>query len=152
MHLLDMFKLLMYLFPVCTCFVYGDTLLHLGEKSEFGSDAQIEQLQKAIKQDATGKFIALTWSLKLPSGAKAQTLLFYDREAKMLWRAKNVQVGEESMDTSWVSWDSVTDSALYIQKPTDGFELPGFKTGRGPVPLSKSASLFLTKATKGKKS
>lgn len=147
-----MIKILGCLFSACTCMVHGDTLLPLGEKAAFGSDAQIEHLKKAIKQDATGKFIALRWSLKLPSGAKAHTLLFYDREAKMLWRAKTVQVGKESMETTWVSWNSVTDSTLDIQKPAEGFELPGFKTGRGPLPLSKSASLFLTKAMEAKKS
>jgi hypothetical protein len=43
-----MIKILVCLFSACTCMVHGDTLLPLGEKAAFGSDAQIEHLKKAI--------------------------------------------------------------------------------------------------------
>lgn len=143
-------KLLVLLSSFCASFAYGDTHLHLGDKEEFGSDSQIAALKKTIKQDADGKFIALTWNLKLPSGTKAETLLFYDREAQHLWRAKSLQTNPGRLETTWVSWNSVTDSNLQSQKETEGFELPGFKTGRGALPLSNSARSFLSKSSKAK--
>jgi hypothetical protein len=133
--------------------VNANTLEQHGRQTSFGSLEQIIVLKKLLTKDPKGDFIAITWSVAPTDFSVEERILVYDRAAKRLWRCSTVRVGDQSMEPSWVSWTEVTDDKLRALSGETGFDLPGFRTGRGALPLSEKASAFVREelAKKGKK-
>jgi hypothetical protein len=129
---------------------WGNTLEQLGHLAAFESSEQVVKLKKLMLDHPGDSFIALTWSISSTDKSSVESLIFYDRKAKTLWRAKSIKVGAERMEPKWIGWTDVTDDKIQSLKNEDGFELPGFHTGSGPIPLADDASAFLKKAL-GKK-
>ncbi len=132
--------------------VFANTVEQLGVRDAFGSDEQVAALKKLVTAHPEDEFLAITWSISMTDKSVVESLLFYDRKGKKLWRAKSVRVGSERLNPQWVGWTDVSDEKLQALKEADGFELPGFHTGEGPVPLSEAAASFLKKALSKKRS
>ncbi|MBE2282286.1 MAG: hypothetical protein IAE77_02355 [Prosthecobacter sp.] len=134
-----------------TCAVVANTLDQLGMRDAFGSEDQVATLKKLASDHPDDEFIAITWSISMTDKSVVESLLFYERTSKKLWRAKSVRVGSDRLKPQWVGWTDVTDEKIQALKNSEGFELPGFHTGEGSVPLSDAAASFLKKALSKKK-
>lgn len=126
--------------------VFANTVEQLGARDAFGSDEQVVALKKLASAHPEDEFLAITWSISMTDKSVVESLLFYDRKSKKLWRAKSVRVGSERLKPQWVGWTDVNDEKLQALKEADGLELTGFHTGEGAVPLSEAAAAFLKKA------
>lgn len=131
--------------------MFANSIEQLGLRAAFGSDEQVAELKKQASAHPKDDFLAITWSISMTDKSVVESLLFYDRTSKTLWRAKSVRVGSDRLKPQWVGWSDVNDEKIQALKEADGFELPGFHTGDGPVPLSEDAAAFLTNALKAKK-
>lgn len=126
--------------------VFANTVEQLGLRDAFGSDEQVAALKKQASAHPKDDFLAITWSISMTDKSVVESLLFYDRTSKKLWRAKSVRVGSDRLKPQWVGWTDVNDETIQALKEVDGFELSGFHTGEGPVPLSVNAAAFLKRA------
>jgi hypothetical protein len=126
--------------------VFANTVEQLGLRDAFGSDEQVAALKKQASAHPKDDFLAITWSISMTDKSVVESLLFYDRTSKTLWRAKSVRVGSDRLKPQWVGWTDVSDDKVQALKEADGFELPGFHTGEGAMPLSETAAAFLKKA------
>lgn len=126
--------------------MFANSVEQLGMRDAFGSDEQVAALKKQASAHPQDAFLAITWSISMTDKSVVESLLFYDRKSKTLWRAKSVRVGSDRLKPQWVAWTDVNDEKIQALKEADGFELPGFHTGDGPMPLSEAASAFLKKA------
>jgi hypothetical protein len=126
--------------------VFANTVEQLGMCDAFDSDEQVAALKKLASAHPEDEFLTITWSISMTDKSVVESLLFYERKSKKLWRAKSVRVGSERLKPQWVGWTDVNDEKIQSLKEADGFELPGFHTGEGSVPLSQPAAAFLKKA------
>lgn len=123
--------------------VAEDTLVVLGEIKDLDSESQVAQLKKLVQENPGSRFIAIVWRYSPAKGSMVDALLLYDRTAKQLWRSKAPNVGGVRNKPAWVQWTPVNDQKILALKAGTGFDLDGFKTGHGALPVSKEAEKFL---------
>jgi hypothetical protein len=98
----------------------------LNDSLMFGSTEQVKRVQNSVRDGC--KFMSVKYS---PIVGITQFLLL-DMEEKKLLRIKQSAAG-----TSWIGWNNFTKDQLLKDDPSDGFDLPNYRSGIDePVPSS----------------
>ncbi len=97
------------------------------EPSAFGSSEQLLEL-KALDTAACA-LTTIAWTLP---AIRRTSLLMWDHSTETLHRIHRDRSGQ----VTWEAWERVSRGAVAQDLPEDGFDLPGYRNGRGRSPLT----------------
>ena len=120
----------------------------VGQQDMFGSLDQGDLLKSLVSNNPTCPFVGISWRTdfsKRGGYGTQYSLLLWDQSSNLLVRL-HVHQG---VSIRWESWKPVTTDSIKTEDISDGFDFPGYATGRGKAPISEEAKKFVKEKQSG---